>query len=62
MVPTLQNITSELADNWPAFTYILMTLVFSVCFFRERRTEKKNVSARFDRLESLILQAPDERP
>ena len=61
----IQDLSSELADNWPAFTYILMTLVFSVCFFRERRAEKRlvqeisegiqdDIRSRFDRLERLV--------
>jgi len=30
---------SEVADNWPAFVYMALTIGFSVCFLRERRAE-----------------------
>jgi hypothetical protein len=61
----IQNVTGELADNWPAFLYILATTVFSICFLRERRAEarvmkeigidlQESIRARFDRLECLI--------
>lgn len=65
---TIQDITGELADNWPAFLYIMMISVFSIFFFRERRAERrlarqigeaiqKDMRARFEHLESLIQQA-----
>jgi hypothetical protein len=64
---TIQDFTSELADNWPAFTYMAMIAIFSVVFFRERRAERKlvrqvgegiqeSIQARFDRLEWLVQQ------
>ena len=54
METVIHEITTELADNWPAFIYIAMTLGFSICYFRERRAEKNVICARFDRLEALI--------
>jgi hypothetical protein len=65
---TIQDITSEVSDNWPAFTYMLMITIFSVVFFRERRAERRlvrrlgegiqeSIQARFDRLESLVRQS-----
>src|SRR5271154_7089091 len=61
----IREITSELADNWPAFLYIATTTGFSVCFLRERRSETRHlrrlgkdlqetISTRFDSLEHLI--------
>jgi hypothetical protein len=65
MASVIQDICSELSDNWPAFLYIAMTVGFSVCFLRERRAEtrvlkqigeglQESVRARFDRLERMI--------
>lgn len=61
----IQNVKSELADNWPAFLYIFATTLFSICFLRERRAEtrlmqeigadlQRSVRIRFDHLERLI--------
>jgi hypothetical protein len=58
-------ISSEVAENWPAFVYMGLTIVFSLCFLRERRTETRMVKeiadvlndrirARFDRLEGML--------
>lgn len=41
MPAAIQYITNEVADNWPAFVYIALGTVFSVCFLRERRAEVK---------------------
>src|ERR1700735_1717661 len=38
---TVQDVVSELADNWPAFVYIVLMLGFSILFLRERRAEAK---------------------
>ena len=65
MSTIIQEIQLEIAENWPAFVYIAMTIVFSICFFRERRAEarivhhmgeriQENIRTRFDRLESLV--------
>jgi hypothetical protein len=54
MVAIIEDIAAELADNWPAFVYMGLTLGFSVCYFRERRAERAVISARFDKLESLV--------
>lgn len=64
-VPSFQNIFDEIADNWPAFVYILLTLGFSICFLRERRRETRllrdmgermneGIRVRFDRMERLL--------
>jgi hypothetical protein len=69
MAGIIDEITSELADNWPAFVYIAMSLVFSVFFFRERRAEvrltrqigeniEETIRARFDRLEAMLRDSP----
>ena len=52
----MQEAERELADNWPAFTYILLMIAFSLIFFRERREERKDIEIRFDRLELLMRQ------
>ena len=65
MASVIQDVTTEISDNWPAFLYIAMTVGFSVCFLRERRAETRilkqigeglqdSVRARFDRLEGMI--------
>jgi hypothetical protein len=65
MVSITQSVVSEVADNWPAFVYIALSLGFSVCFLRERRAEirilkqmgvglHERISARFDRLEYMV--------
>jgi len=71
MASIIQEVTTELSDNWPAFLYIAMTVGFSVCFLRERRAETRvlkqigeglleSVQARFDRLEGMIQQLSDK--
>jgi hypothetical protein len=65
MSAIIQDMRLEIADNWPAFVYIALTIVFSICFFRERRAEarivhrmgeriQENIRTRFDHLESLV--------
>ena len=65
MEPIIRAITSEVADNWPAFLYIAIASGFSICFLRERRAEtrilkkmgaglEECVRLRFDRLEYLV--------
>ena len=65
MVSITRNVVSEVADNWPAFVYIALTLGFSICFLRERRSEirilkemgaglHEGICNRFDRLERLV--------
>lgn len=62
-----QAILAEIADNWPAFVYIGLTIGFSVCFLKERRAETRalkliaerlelTVYQRFDRLERVIAE------
>ena len=69
----VQDIAAELADNWPAFVYIAMSIVFSFFFFRQRRAEtrlvrqigegiQESITARLDRLESLIRSSAETRP
>jgi hypothetical protein len=69
----VQDIADELADNWPAFVYIAMSIVFSIFFFRQRRAEtrlvrqigegiQENIAARLDRLESLIRKSAETPP
>jgi hypothetical protein len=57
----IQAIKAEIADNWPAFVYITMTVVFSILFLRERRAETETlrqigagIHDRIDRVERLI--------
>ncbi len=54
-------LVSELADNWPAFVYIAMMIVFSIQFFRDRRAEQRaiekigaGIREKLERLENLI--------
>lgn len=65
MVLIAQELISELSDNWPAFTYIALTVSFSIFFIRERRLETREVRRagaslqheihqRFERLEALV--------
>jgi hypothetical protein len=62
----VQDVLGELADNWLAFLYIVMTCVFSIYFLRERRLEtrllkeasdrlQKQINARFDRFEAMLI-------
>jgi hypothetical protein len=71
MASVIQDVTTEISDNWPAFLYIAMTVGFSVCFLRERRAETRvlkqigeglqdSVRARFDRLEGMIQELSDK--
>jgi hypothetical protein len=68
MASITQYVVSEVADNWPAFVYIALTLGFSVCFLRERRAEirilkemgqglQEGIRTRFDRLEYMVGQS-----
>lgn len=61
-----QAAISEIADNWPAFVYILVTTGFSLAFLRERRQETRilkstaeslqlTIDKRFSKLENLLL-------
>ncbi len=54
-------IGSQIADNWPAFVYILMTIIFSVLFFRERKMETKTLQKRFDAIENLIRRSINQQ-
>ena len=65
MDKVIQQISAEIADNWPAFTYILLTVAFSIRFFSDRRAETRilrklgdelhaTIHARFDRLEEMV--------
>jgi hypothetical protein len=61
MVSITENVVTEVADNWPAFVYIALTIGFSVFFLRERRAETqllKRIGAclneRIDRLEYML--------
>jgi hypothetical protein len=62
---SLQSIVNELADNWPAFTYIALMCVTSLFFLRERRAETRllkrlgrqlqaQMRKRFDQVESEL--------
>jgi hypothetical protein len=61
MKPVIHIVVSEVSDNWPAFVYIGLTIVFSICFLRERRAETEalrrigaSLHERIDRVERLI--------
>jgi hypothetical protein len=61
MVSITESVVSEVADNWPAFVYIALTIGFSVCFLRERRAEIRllkrlgaGLHERIDRLEYMV--------
>ena len=67
-MPSVQDVVNEVADNWPAFVYILLMLGFSICFLRERRREtrvlremgermQEGIRLRFDRLEQLVRES-----
>jgi hypothetical protein len=56
-----QSVVREVGDNWPAFVYIALTIVFSICFLRERRAEIRllkllatGLHERIDRLEHTL--------
>jgi hypothetical protein len=68
MTSMTQDVVNELADNWPAFVYIAVSLGFGVCFLRERRAEvrilkemgaglNERILTRFDRLERMVQQS-----
>lgn len=57
----LQALLAQLYDNWPAFVYILLMILFSICFFLDRRAEKRaadqvraEIIHHIERLEALI--------
>jgi hypothetical protein len=61
MVSITESVVNEVADNWPAFVYIGLTIGFSVCFLRERRAEIQllkrlgtGIHERIDRLEHMV--------
>jgi len=61
MVEIVQIARAEIADNWPAFVYISLTIVFSILLFCERRAETEalrqigaGLHDRIDRVERLI--------
>ena len=71
MAPFVSIISNEIAENWPAFVYVGLTIGISVCFFRERRSETRMlkeageilnepIRVRFDRLEQLIHDSYDQ--
>lgn len=60
-----EEVMVEIADNWPAFVYIVLMCISSVVFLRERRAEarilkqasaniQEQIRLRFDHLENLI--------
>ena len=60
-----EEVIVEIADNWPAFVYIILMCISSVVFLRERRAEaqllkqasaniQEQIGLRFDRLENMI--------
>lgn len=55
MASIFRDISGEIADNWPAFIYILMMVGFSVLFFRERLTEARDIRQMGERLQESIL-------
>jgi hypothetical protein len=61
MVEIIQIARAEIAVPWPAFTYIALTITFSILFLRERRAETEalrqigaGLHDRIDRVERLI--------
>ena len=69
---SFEDIRAEVADNWPAFVYIMMTLVFSFLFFRQRRREtrlvreigegiRESICSRLDHLEALVQNSIADR-
>jgi hypothetical protein len=58
----IQGLLSELADNWPAFVYIALTVGFSICFLRERRAEVQalrqigaELNGRIEKVERILM-------
>ena len=73
MAPFIQDITSEVSDNWPAFLYILVMTAFSLRFLSERRAEARilkslgnelhaTIHTRFDHLEDLFRNSNRTEP
>jgi hypothetical protein len=69
MVSITESAMSEVADNWPAFVYIALTIGFSVCFLRERRAEVQllkrlgaGLHERIDRLEYMLAHSRNVSP
>jgi len=61
MVSITESVATEVADNWPAFVYIALTIGFSIFFLRERRAEiyllkrlGAGLNERIDRLEYML--------
>ena len=61
----IREMSSEIADNWPAFLFIANSAGFSILFLRERRAEtrmlreaaetlQQGLHSRLDRLECAI--------
>jgi len=64
-----QDLLNEIRDNWRALVYIVLMIVSSICFHRERRAEtrilrdmakdfQQGIWIRLDRLETLVQERP----
>jgi len=51
---SLRAVGQEVLSEWPYFLYLTLTIVFSVCFLRERRREMKHLAAAVDRLQRSV--------
>jgi hypothetical protein len=58
-----ESVLREVYENWPAFVYIGLTIGFSICFLRERRSETQALREmgaamhyRIDRIERILNQ------
>jgi len=57
---SLRAAGQEVLSEWPYFLYLMLTIVFSVCFLRERRREMKYLAAAVDRLQRSVDSLRDE--
>ncbi len=57
---SLRALGQEVLSEWPYFLYLILTIVFSVCFLRERRREMKHLATAVDRLQRSVDSLRDE--
>ena len=59
MHPVFNRLLMDLQSDWPFFLYMIMCQWFSVCFFRQRRAEEKQLltlrADLFQRLDALEI-------
>jgi hypothetical protein len=55
MASIIHDIANQLSDNWPAFSYIALMVVFSLRFLHERREETRTLERKANELRDCLL-------